>query len=313
MFSEQRIRQVLFYLSVFIFFIGLPFILSFALGYKFNIHTFKFTKTGLIGLETQPQGATVYLNKVLLTEKTPTTIRELLPGTYSITLELMNHYSWEKDVRVEAGKVTLLDKIIFFPLRPNIKQMNDDKISSFWPDLDKGRIYYLNDQEEAIYISDLEGDSFERIGSLSGINFPIKEWKISPDREKLVCFNARKIAVIYLNPKLNLSSAQVAPLMLEDSSRKIINVFWHSGSYHLILITDRNVEVLEATFKSKPVNLVKLNTRNVSVFYDNTKDVLYFIDSERAPDGRLYDNVYKLEIGPKFSPLQDLINLKPGE
>ena len=313
MFSEQRIRQVLFYLSLVVFFIGLPFILSFALGYIFDIRTLKFTKAGLIDLETQPQGAVVYLNKVLLKEKTPATIRELLPGTYNIALELENHYPWQRDVRVEAGQVTRLDKIIFFPLRSNIEQMNKDKISSFWLDLEKGKIYYLNHEESAIYRSDLEGENFERIGNFSGIDFPIKEWKISPDREKLVCFNPRKIAVVYLNPKPDLPSAQAAPLMLDYPNRRISNVFWHSDSYHLILITDRNIEVQEASLKSAPINLADLNTRNVPVFYDDTKDVLYFLDSERALDGKFYDNVYKLEIGAKFSPFQEFINSKPGE
>jgi len=312
-FSEQRIRRVLFYLSLAVFFIGLPFILSFALGYIFDMRTLKFTRTGLIDLETQPQGAAVYLNKVLLKDKTPATIRELLPGTYNITLELENYYPWQRDVRIEAGKVARLDKIIFFPLRPNIGQMNKDKISSFWLDLDKGRIYYLEDEEKAIYRSDLEGEDFERIGSFAGLNFPVKEWKVSPDREKIVCFNPRKIAVIYLNPKPDLPADQFAPIMLENPNRRIANVFWHSDSYHLILITDRNVEALEASLKSPPVNLMELNTRNAAVFYDDGKDVLYFLDSERAPDGKYYDNVYKLEIGAKFSPLQGLINQKPGE
>ena len=313
MFSEQRIRKALFYLSLLIFLSGLPFILSFAMGYIFDVRTLKFTKTGLVDLETQPQGAIVYLNKVLLKEKTPATIRELLPGTYNINLELENHYPWVRDVRVEAGKVTRLDKIILFPLRPNVKQMNKDKISSFWLDLDRGRIYYLDDEEKAIYRSDLEGEDFERVGSFPGINFPVKEWKVSPDREKLVCFNPRKIAVVYLNPKPNLPSAQAAPLMLENPNRRITNVFWHSDSYHLVLITDRNIEVQETILKSQPINLVDLNTRNVPVFYDDTKDVLYFLDSERAPDGKYYDNVYKLEIGAKFSPFQGLINQGPGE
>jgi len=312
-FSEQRIRKALFYLSLLIFLSGLPFILSFAMGYIFDVRTLKFTKTGLVDLETQPQGAIVYLNKVLLKEKTPATIRELLPGTYNINLELENHYPWVRDVRVEAGKVTRLDKIILFPLRPNVKQMNKDKISSFWLDLDRGRIYYLDDEEKAIYRSDLEGEDFERVGSFPGINFPVKEWKVSPDREKLVCFNPRKIAVVYLNPKPNLPSAQAAPLMLENPNRRITNVFWHSDSYHLVLITDRNIEVQETILKSQPINLVDLNTRNVPVFYDDTKDVLYFLDSERAPDGKYYDNVYKLEIGAKFSPFQGLINQGPGE
>jgi len=65
MLNEQRIRAILFYLSVVIFLMGLPFILSFALGYNFDRRTFKFTKTGLLVLKTQPSGASVYLDEKL--------------------------------------------------------------------------------------------------------------------------------------------------------------------------------------------------------------------------------------------------------
>lgn len=39
MLNEQKIRAILFYLSLIIFLAGLPFILSFALGYKFDAQT----------------------------------------------------------------------------------------------------------------------------------------------------------------------------------------------------------------------------------------------------------------------------------
>ncbi len=312
MFSEQRIRQVLFYLSVFIFLVGLPFILSFALGYKFDWHGFKFTKTGLIDLVTQPPGALVRLDGKLLDERTPSAIQELLPGTYRVAMELKDYYPWEKDIHVEAGKVTRLDKIIFFPLRPNIKQLNEERVSSFWMDSAKSRLYYLDYKEGAVYESDSEGEDFQKTGSLSDIGFPIKEWKVSPDRGKLVCFNQHKIAVVYLNEE-NDSPAYRSSLLFDYPRKKISDIFWHSDSFHFILVTDKSIEVQEASANSIPVNLVNLNIRNTIVVYDGAKDSLYFLDSEKAPDGKFYDNIYKLDLGTKFSPLKDLINLKPSE
>ena len=48
-------------------------------------------------------------------------------------------------------------------------------------------------------------------------------------------------------------------------------------------------------------------------FYDETKDVLYFLDSQRAPDENYYDNVYKLELNAKSFPFQELIGTKENE
>jgi len=310
--SEQRIRAVLFYLSLSIFLIGLPFILSFALGYKFNPRNFHFTKAGLIALKTQPEGASVYFNGKLLNEKTPTTINELLPGQYNIGLELERHYPWFSEVEVEAGKVTRLEKIILFPLRSNIKQLNKDKISSFWVDKEKDTIYYLNQEDKLIYKSDLKGESFEEIASLPEIISMPRQWKISADREKLLLFNQHQIVIVYLETQ-NANSYMESPIILNYSKRRIIDIFWYSDSYHLVLVSDRNIEVLEARPRAMPINLVNLNRKNISAFYDDTKDTLYFIDSQKAEDGKFYDNVYKLELGTKISQLRDLIKLKSNE
>lgn len=296
--GEQKIRAYLFYLSVSIFFIGLPFILCFALSYKFDTRTFKFRKTGLIAIKTQPSGASVYFGSRLLNEKAPTTITELLPGEYSIRLELEKYYPWGSQVNVEAGKVTQLEKIILFPLRTNIKQLNKGRVSSFWVDTEKSKIYYLDQESPVIYRSDLEGDNFEEIGNLPERSSLPKKWKISPDRELFVCFNPHQIAVVPLGPA-NRMPAAGPPFVLNFSNRKISDIFWHSDNYHLILITERTVEVLEARPHAAPVFLANINKRNIACFYSLEKDTLYFLDSQMAEDRRFYDNVYKLELSAK--------------
>ena len=304
--AEQRIRGVLFYLSVFIFLAGLPFILSFALSYKFNLKNFKFTKTGLVAVRTQPQGANIYFQGKLLNDKTPATINELIPGKYTIKLELENYYPWNGDAFVEAGKVSRLEKIILFPLRSNIKQLNKDKIYSFWLDEKKDRIYYVDEEANLIYESNAEGENFQEIGSLPENMLHPYKWKISPDKEKLLAFNQHRITAVILNRQKELVSLS-DPVVLEYPERVIYDVFWHSDNYHLVLITNKNIEVIEATSQGAGVNLVNLNKKNISAFYDDAKDTLYFIDSQKAEDGKYYDNAYKLELGTKFSPFKELI------
>lgn len=311
MLNEQKIRASLFYLSVIIFLIGLPFILSFALGYKFDRRTFKFTKTGLLVLKTQPSGASVYLNEKLLNIKTPATITELLPGRYSLRLELEKYYPWLNEINVGAGKVERLEKIILFPLRPNIKQLNKDRLSSFWLDEERGAIYYINPEDNGIYKSDLEGRNSEKIVDFFPLEPPAIKWKLSPDRGKLLYFNAHQIGIAYLLPQNKLSQEQ--PFVLNYTKDKIIDVFWHSDSFHLILISRKSIEAQEAQLQAEPVALVNLNKRNTSCFYDTRVDALYFLDSERAADGNLYDNLYKLELNTRAFPLQELMKLNSNE
>lgn len=312
MYKDQRIRAFLFYLSVIIFLTGLPLLLSSALSYKFNPHTLKFSKASLIAIKTQPQGASVYLNDKLLNEKSPTTINELLPGRYRVLLELDSYYPWAQDVNVEAGKVLRLEKIILFPLRPDIKQLNKERISSFWFDKEKAKMYYLNEEEKIIYKSDLEGDNFEAVGVLPEKFLQPTECKVSPDREKLLCLNQHQIAMVYLGPQDNSGNIP-APFVLEYAEQKIIDAFWHSDSFHIILVTSRNIEALEAKLDSKAVILANLNKKNTSLYYDQDKDTLYFLDSEKALDGKFYDNVYKLELNTRSPPFKELIKPKTNE
>lgn len=310
MVGEQRIRAFLFYLSVTVFFAGLPSILSFALGYKFNPHTFKFTKTGIISLKTQPEGASVYLNGGLLDVKTPATIGELLPGSYSIKLELKQHYPWLSQVNVEPRKVSRLEKIILFPNRMHITQLNQERVSFFWPDQDNKRIYYLNQGENILYRSNLEGERFEEVGSLpERFLSPPRELKISPDKGKMLIYNAHQISVLYLTAQGDLSYARPS-VILDYPQRQIKDVFWHSKSYYLIVVTDMDIEVLEIEAKPNPINLVNLNKRSHSVFYDINDDTLYFMDSQKGADGISYDNVYKLELNSKAYLSQDPIGLR---
>jgi len=308
---EQRIRATLFYLSVFIFFVGTPFILSFALGYKFNSKTLKFTRAGLIAIKTQPQGAAIYLGGKLLNDKTPSTINELLPGKYRLRLELEHYYPWFAEVNVDAGKVTRLEKIILFPLRSSVIQLNKAKVSSFWVDDKKEKIYYVDQVENIIYKADLGKENLEEIGIIPEA-FAVKKWKISPDRSKLLCFNPHQIAVVNLHAQEYLSDSDAAVVM-DYTNRKITDAFWHSDSYHLILVTEKNIEVVEASQNATPVNLVSLNKKNVTAFYDDNRDTLYFLDSQQAVDGETYDNVYQLDLNAKFSPLKELLKTKTNE
>jgi DNA-binding beta-propeller fold protein YncE len=299
MLNFQRTRGLLFYLSVLSFFIGLPFILAFALGYKFNTRTLSFVKTGLIFVKTQPAGAKIYLNGKLLPEKSPASMQELLPGAYKVTLELAQYYSWEAQVEVEAGKVSRVDKVILFPQRPNLQQLNQEKLSSFRIDTEKKIVYYLDQEKKVLYRSNLEAHNFEDIASLPDKFNQINGWEVSADQKKVFIFNHRQISVILFDTQVNDEDAGLV-VFLDYPQEKIVDVFWHSDSYHLVVLTDKHVQVIESRTGAVAINLVELNRGGTAAFYDVKEDALYFSDSQRSPEGSFYNNLYKLELNSNF-------------
>ena len=308
----QRARGFLFYLSVFLFFAGLPLILSFALGYKFNTHTLKFVKTGLIYVKTQPAGAKIYLNGKLIPEESPASMQELLPGAYKITLELAQHYPWKGEVDVEAGKVSRIDKVILFPTRPDLEQLNREKFSTFRIDIEKKVVYYLDQENKVVYRSNLDASNFEDIASLPETFTQIDGWDISTDKRKLFIFNHHQISVVFFDTQGDYEYSN-PPVFLDYPQEKIIKVFWHSDSYHLIVLTDKHIQVIESRLRALPVNLVELNKEGSAAFYDDKTDTLYFSDSQRSPDGSLYNNLYKLELSTALYSLEKLMKKKINE
>ncbi len=310
-YNFQRIRSFLFYSSVFLFIAGLPFILSFALGYKLNLRTKKFVKTGLIYIKTQPEGAKVYLNNKMITQKTPVSIQELIPGAYKITLELAKHYPWKAEVNVEEGKVSRVDKVILFPLMPNLEQLSQERFSSFRLDAQKEAIYYLDPRNRVVYKSNLDGSNFKDIAGIP-MNFTdIKGWDVAEDKTKLFIFNSQQIIVIFFDAKDNYEYSD-SPVIIDYVREKVSAVFWHSDSYHLVVITNKHVAVIEARAAAEPVNLVDLDKESKVSFYDGKRDTLYFTLPYMS-GGDIGSNLYRLELNTDLFMLEGLMRGKQNE
>ncbi len=310
--KEQKIRGVLFYISCLVFILGLPGILVYTMGYQFDRSTWKFTRTGLISLKSDPSGANVYLDQTLFSGKTPCSINEVLPGVHHIELTLDGYYSYSSDIEVSPSKVSRMEKIILFPLRADVQQLNKERISSFWLDQPRNLAYYVNLEENSIYKSDLDGEHFKLVANFIALRPPPKKWLFSPDREKLLYFSGRQIGLINLHPESE-SLPQESQFVINYPQDNIQDIFWHADNYHLIIAGEKKISMLEAKPEALPFTLANLNKRNASVLFDPRDEILYFSDSQRAEDGRIYDNIYKLELKTKLYPFRDLMRLKPNE
>lgn len=309
---SQALRTVLFYISVAVFFLGLPAILSFALGYTFDPRTFTFTKGGLMLIKSQPAGASVTLDGELLRERTPVTLSELLPGDYKVELSLDGHYPYSGTVTVSAGKVSRLEKVILFPLRQDIEQLNKEQISSFLVDRPRSTVYHMDRENNRLYRSNLDGKQFEFVNEFKPLVPPAKRWELSPDRQSMLYFSAHSLAVLDVRaPAERLP--QDRSYVREFPSETLSEVFWYSDSYHLVLISNKRVMIVEAGAAAEPVTLVAVNKKNASGYYDPESDTLYFIDSEKAADGQWYDNLYKLELRKKLDMFGDFLKRKANE
>ena len=57
----------------------------------------------------------MYIGRRRYAEKTPTVLRNFLPGEYAVTLVLKHHEPWWQTVPVEAAKATILEHVLLLP------------------------------------------------------------------------------------------------------------------------------------------------------------------------------------------------------
>src|SRR4051812_25026631 len=97
------LRKILFYVFVAAYAIIGPLMVLYALGYIFRPGEEKgMVPTGLISLATEPSGATVYVGNKRYSKKTPAVVRNLLPGSYPVSIQMKGHRGWSSKVPVEV-------------------------------------------------------------------------------------------------------------------------------------------------------------------------------------------------------------------
>src|SRR3989338_4596406 len=211
--SDAIIRYIMFFFSLALYFILLPIVLSYSLGYHIDYHNFKIYKMGILSLKSAPSGASVHINGKLRQELTPVRIEELKPDTYSVEVKREGFYPWQKELAIRPNMVTRAEYIILFPV---LQEMG-------------------------------------KIGDYETINFLISDWpekilgkKFSRDGGKFLYFNENSIWVVYLVSRDSVKDGELAYVEeLLKIPGSIRDVFWHSGSNHIVFVVNKDISVVE--------------------------------------------------------------------
>lgn len=294
--SDSVIRHIAFFFSLALYITLLPIILSYSLGYHIDFHKFIIYKTGILSLRSTPSGASIYVNGKLYKDITPARVEELRPGTYFIEVKREGFYPWQKDLAVRPNMVTRAENILLFPTLQEMEKVGDRETENFFIPDDKSQIYYMT--KSGFYKSNIDGTNSKKISSYSQWPSEILGKKLSPDGKKVLYFNENGIWVIYLSGRNVAKDSDVAEV--EEVLRTpeiIMDVFWHSGSNHIIFVAGRDINVLEIGKGGgkNMVTLTKCRRQPQGLYYDESNDSLYFNDSS---EGKRI--LYRLDLREKF-------------
>ena len=314
--SDKFNRAITFYAAVILFFVTLPILLSYSLGYKIDYRKFKIYKTGIIYVNTRPSGASVYLNGKLNKNLTPAQIENLEPGRYDVVVKLENYYPWEGELIVRPNMVTKADRIELFPVSKEVKRLSKIGVKDFIVD-DSGYVYYMT--KDGLYVSATDGGALKKLSAYSNWPDRIIGKKISPDKNKFLYFDDKTVSVVYLT-KESAGPKNQEPARVEEVFRtpeRIMDVFWYPGFYYIVVVTEKDIKVIElrALDTRNIVSLYKFSEKPRIVYFDEGSNSLYFTDKEADADVISGKYLYRLDLRKTFldSLRQLLIKEKPKD
>jgi len=122
----NRIRHFLFFSFIVLFFVLSGLILPYAFGYKLSWSGLIWQRTGIFDIKTTPSGAAIFLNDKQQINwlgrlsgqpdaaRTPVKLKNIIPGTYQVRLELDGYWSWSKPLVIRPGATTYLEDVYLF-------------------------------------------------------------------------------------------------------------------------------------------------------------------------------------------------------
>lgn len=183
------------------FIILTPFIVLFVTGTRYDFTTHRFIKTGIIVADTDPKGATIYINNKEI-GKSPKQIRFVDPGSYNLRIHKDGYFDWEKELQVRAQFVTYanlgLKNLILFYSNPENAKISDAVLNFY---AGSKRLIYLTADEINITAP-------SSTGNVSQVALPQNIYAQGSAEPKIIASNDENYFLIYSNNAYYILDAQ---------------------------------------------------------------------------------------------------------
>lgn len=259
---NKALKDGLFYFFIIAFVFGTMFLSIYASGYKFNLKLpLDFNRilirTGMLNLNSNPRGSKIFLNgkeiasdnwrpwkKSYLT--TPAKIKNLLPGSYELTIEKDGYWPFKADIMVDSGLTTFFEDISLFKAdNPTIKAITDEASEEESIFLSpNSRYLYLKDSAQIINIEkDEELDLKEAFKETTNDN-------LGSETALWLGSNELLLNGIIFSPRLNSANQDFISLVGKDAYNWKYNsndnklYYQNKGSLRAISVDNKSAEII---------------------------------------------------------------------
>ena len=172
-------RRIIFYLFVLAYLALCPLIILDSLGIRIRPNESKvMMSTGLISVETIPEGAAIFVNGRPYGKPSPAIIRDLSAGTYDIKITHPGYLPWEKVVPVEKAQATLLQSVLLIPNTWQKQVLSSEPFSGLLPAEDAPFfLLYKSTHLQTLSVFKWDTGLFNRLGPPQ--DFTPDDWSLS--------------------------------------------------------------------------------------------------------------------------------------
>jgi len=258
------LRKIIFYIFAAVYVVACPLVIAYALGYMFVPQQRNVIQTGLISLQTFPQGAAVYLDGELFPQPTPVVIPEITPGPHGLRIVLPGHREWRRQVTVRSGEAVAFEHIVMLPHEPQVEELTQESYR---------RARQVPGRDELV---------LSRDGYIREV-FRMDDRRILSLREAATHKRRRPVTLIPV--PFGGPAMRVAFRWIYEQGRSIGQCFLSVGGDHLVFREGNAVYFIRTDPAVDPLPcLLTLVQANSDMLYDGRQGVVYYLS---AGSGRL--------------------------
>lgn len=191
---KKHIRKILFWFIFLLFLVTTPVAVLYSQGYRFDQNRMIFVHSGSITLKPLPTSVNVFVDgKPQSTNNldiinNSVTVGGLRPGNYQLRVASDGYGSWEKNVEVHSGLSTEFWNIVLIPDNPELKEIESQNVSRFFPSPFGKKVAYIENLENSLnlWIIDFKKNEKQLVYSKKNISayddqFENIEWNFKED------------------------------------------------------------------------------------------------------------------------------------
>lgn len=166
----DRLRRLLQVVAWAAFLVSAPLLIVSALGHRIRPFSPQAQSVGTFLFRTFPRDASITINTSLQRETTPTAVRSLPSGTYTVRLEKTGYRPWEKRLDILGTRITDVRQVRLYPVTLEEEILVND-VSRAFLSPDERSALLIDTEEEAVLIR-LRPDGTEEARLVTSFTLP---------------------------------------------------------------------------------------------------------------------------------------------